>query len=671
MKLVSLTIDGKRIYAAAGTTILDAARKNGINIPTLCYHPRLKPLGHCRLCLVEVEGVGAPVTACDNPVQEGMVVTTSTPQLEAMRREIITLLLANHPYKECLTCEKTGSCDLQEKAYCYQVELPELIRPLPVTRDDNPYIVRDEAKCILCGRCYRVCREFAGRSVFGLLSGGIESRMTPHRHGEPVSLEEAGCIFCGQCVDVCPVGALTERQRAVAGREWELASFAGVCMECSLGCSVERDFAGKKLARVTGSGGGEKSSWLCQKGKFAASPQDDTLLTAPLLRDGEGFREVSYEEALQEASRAFLEIRKRRGPAALAVIAGGRCSNEDSYLLQKLAREAMGTSHVDLGLKPALVEALWALEKITGPGIPGPAMDSLKDSEAIFVLGEDLAATTPVAAMAVERACRFGSAVLVQIGSAGEELAAWERMLLQPKPGREAHLFKALAVLVEGQPAAEAVEKTGLEEALLRRAAQLLAGGRSVILVAPSFFERGGEWIEPLLQAAQAAGLVERGRSSLLFLAEEGNARGILEAGGAPQLLPGYVSLNGKSGYSREQILAAIAAGEIKGLFAALDGVSGQLPSGLEFLAVMCASRSDIPAEAKVVFPASPLYLKEGSFTGSDGRRKENQVAPGASGPAWPEWRVIAALAAAMGAAAAYGSLQEVQEEMSWPAAGR
>ena len=129
MKLVSLTIDGKRIYAAAGTTILEAARKNGINIPTLCYHPRLKPLGHCRLCLVEVEGVGAPVPACDNPVQDGMVVTTSTPQLEAMRREIITLLLANHPYKECLTCEKTGSCDLQEKAYCYQVELPELIRP--------------------------------------------------------------------------------------------------------------------------------------------------------------------------------------------------------------------------------------------------------------------------------------------------------------------------------------------------------------------------------------------------------------------------------------------------------------------------------------------------------------------------------------------------------------
>ena len=196
MKAVSLTVDGKRIKAAPGTTILEAARESGIEIPTLCYHPRLRPLGHCRLCVVEVEGVAAPVTSCDHAVQEGMVVTTSTPHLEAIRREIISLLLCDHPYEDCLTCEKSGACDLQEKAYSLQVELPALIRDLPVTRDDNPYIVRDEAKCILCGRCLRVCRDYAGRNVFGLLSGGIESRITPVHEGEAASLEEAGCIFC-------------------------------------------------------------------------------------------------------------------------------------------------------------------------------------------------------------------------------------------------------------------------------------------------------------------------------------------------------------------------------------------------------------------------------------------------------------------------------------------
>ena len=666
MKAVSLTIDGKRIYAAAGTTILEAARKNGIEIPTLCYHPRLRPLGHCRLCIVEVEGVAAPVTSCDNPVQEGMVVTTSTPQLEAMRREIISLMLANHPYKDCLTCERTGSCELQEKAYSCQVELPELIRALPVTQDDNPYIVRDEAKCILCGRCLRVCRDYAGCNVFGLLSGGIESRITPVHEGEAAGLEEAGCIFCGQCVDVCPVAALSERERAAAGREWDLASFAGVCMECSLGCTVERHFAGEKLARVTGSSEGEKSGWLCQKGKFnAAEGLENGLVTAPLLRGEEGFREVSYEEALKETGRAFLEIKKKRGPAALAVIAGGRCSNEESYLLQKMARELMKTGHVDLGLKPALVEALCALEDITGPAVPGPSLASMRDSGAIFVLGQDLARTNPVAAMAVEQACRLSSAVLVQICPSGKELTAWERLVLQPRQGSEADLFRALAALLQDQPATDTAKKTGLDEADLSRAAQLLSGGKSVILVCPSFFEKAGrDWIEPLLEAAQAAGVVERGRSSLLFLAEEGNARGILEAGGAPQLLPGYVSLNGKSGYTRDQIMKAIEAGEIKGLFAALDGVAEPLPPGLEFLAVLCVSKSDIPAEANVVFPAPPLYLKEGTFTGSDGRRKQNLAASGAAGNIWPEWRVIAALAEVMGGAAAYSSLKGVQEEI-------
>ncbi len=663
MKVVSLTIDGKRIYASAGTTILEAARKNGIEIPTLCYHPRLRPLGHCRLCIVEVEGVAAPVTSCDNPVQEGMVVTTSTPHLEAMRKEIISLLLSDHPYEECLTCEKGGSCELQEKAYSYRVDLPGLIRALPVTKDENPYIVRDESKCILCGRCLRVCRDYAGRNVFTLLSGGIESRITPAREGEAVGLEDAGCIFCGQCVDVCPVGALTEKERVAAGREWELNSFTGVCLECSLGCTVERYFTGEKLARVTATREGEKSGWLCQKGKFnpAAGVENDPV-TAPLIRGEDGFSEVSYEEALRKTGRAFLEMKKRRGPAALAVIAGGRCSNEESYLLQKLARGVMETGHVDLGLKPVWTEALCALENTTGPGVSGPSIANLQEAGAIFVIGRDLAAGNPVAAMAVEQACRYGSAVLVQIGPAGKELTAWERLVLQPRQGTEADLFRALTALVQDQPAADQAKKTGLDEADLGRAARLLSGGKSVILVCPSFFETAGsEWIEPLLEAARAAGQLERGRSNLLFLAEEGNARGILEAGGAPHLLPGYASLNGKAGFNREQIMAAIEAGEIKGLFAVLDGLAVPLPPGLEFLAVQCVSKSDIPAEANVVFPATPLYLKKGSFISSAGRRQQNLGPPG---DIWPEWRVIAALSSAMGCSTAYGSLKEVQEEI-------
>lgn len=673
VKTVSLTIDGKRIEAAAGTTILEAARNNGIDIPTLCYHPRLRPLGHCRLCVVEVEGVAAPLTSCDHPVQEGMVVTTSTPKLEGIRREIISLMLSDHPYEDCLTCEKSGDCDLQEKTYSWQIELPALLRQLPVSDDENPYIVRDEAKCVLCGRCYRVCLDYAGRNVFGMIGNGIETRITPVQLDEseapvPVTLEEAGCIFCGQCVDVCPVGALTERERFSVGREWELTAVSGVCLECSLGCPVERHFADNRLARVTAEFEGEPGGWLCRKGKFTApvDGENGAVLTAPLLRGEDGLTEVSYDRALQETARAFAKIKERKGPGALAVLAGGRCSNEESFLLQKLAREAMGTAHLDLGVKAGWARALRALEKAAGPAVRGPSIDDFAGAGAIFVLGEGLSESNPVAAMAVERACRLGSAVLVQVGTDERTITAWDRLVLLPRPGEEASFFEALTALLQGKPAAEEAAGLGLDEAALSRAAELFKGPAPVVLVSPSFFSRGeGRWIEPLLEAAKAAGQLAQGKSSLLFLAEEGNARGILETGGAPD----GEQAAGETALDRAGILAAVESGAIKGLFASLEGLSEPFPPGLEFLAVQCYSKSEIPAEADVIFPALPARLKEGTFTNSAGLEQQNLS--GAANGLWPGWQVVASLIRAMGASAECGSLQEVQEEIRRIAAGR
>jgi predicted molibdopterin-dependent oxidoreductase YjgC len=673
VKNVSLTIDGKTIEAAAGTTILEAARKSGIEIPTLCYHPRLRPLGHCRLCVVEIEGIAAPVTSCDHEVQEGMVVTTSTPKLEAIRKEIISLMLSDHPYEDCLTCEKSGNCDLQERAYAWQIELPALLRELPITDDENPYIIRDEAKCVLCGRCYSVCADFARRNVFGMVENGIETRITPVRVGaealEPVTLEEAGCIFCGQCVDVCPVGALTERERVSAGREWELSVYPGVCVECSLGCAVQRHFAGDRLVRVTAENGGERGGWLCIKGKFTPVDKDgkEEPLTAPLLRGEGGYVEVSYDRALQETARNLAEIGEKRGSAALAVLAGGHCSNEESFLLQKLAREALGTAHIDLGVNPGWIDALGALEKITGPGVCGPSIDDLEEAEAIFVIGERLAESNPVAAMAVERACTLGSTVLIQAGTEEKEIAAWDRVTLKLQPGAEAALFQQLGVALRKKTASPAEG----EEADLYRAAQLLKKERSVIIVAPSIFESGGrDWIEPLLEAARWAGKLDRGRNSLLFLAEEGNARGILETGGTSRYRPGYDSLNGEAGYSRTEILASARSGEIKGIFASVEGLKESFPPDLELLAVLCSSRKEIPPEAKVVFPVLPARLKEGTFTNSAGLQQQNSGAL-STGGIWPEWQVIAALIRALGAPAECSSLQEVQEEISRIAARR
>ena len=673
MNNVTLTIDGKQIEAAAGTTILEAARKNGIDIPTLCYHPRLRPLGHCRLCVVEIEGIAAPVTSCDHPVQEGMVVTTTTPALEAIRKEIISLLLCDHPYEDCLTCEKSGNCDLQERAYSWQIELPELIRSLPVTDDDNPYIVRDEAKCILCGRCYSVCADFARRNVFGLVGNGVETRVTPVKGEETVGLDAAGCIYCGQCVDVCPVGALTERGRAAAGREWEMSVYPGVCLECSLGCAVQRHFAEGRLLRVTAETEGEPGGWLCIKGKFnpAGGNTESEPLAAPLLRGKKGFVEVSYDRALQETARAFSEIKKKEGAAELAVIAGGRCSNEESFLLQKLAREAMGTPHVDLGAGPGWVDAVGAVEEITGPGVSGPSMEALQDASAIFVIGEKMGESNPVAAMAVERACRLGKAVLVQVGGDEKEFSAWDRVVLAPQPGAEAELFKELTALIKKKTAADDAGEPNGSKSALERAAELLRDSGSVVLISPSFIEAAGrDWIEPLLEAARAAGALARGQSNLLFLAEEGNARGILETGGTPGYGPGYERLDGKAGLDRAMIMASAKTGEIKGLFVCLEGLKETFPPKLDFLAVLCSNRSAVPAEANVVFPVLPAQQKEGTFTSGAGLQRENRCAEAAGG-IWPEWQVVAALIRALGAPAECSSLQEVQEEIRRSTGGR
>ncbi|MEW5785640.1 MAG: molybdopterin-dependent oxidoreductase [Bacillota bacterium] len=683
MKTVTLWIDGKKIYADEGMTILETARKNGAHIPTLCYHPRLEPLGHCRICLVEVEGIAKPITACDNPVREGMVVQTGTPLINEMRREILSMTLSTHPYQDCLTCEKAGACELQEKAYCLKAALPEqLERAIPEpSGDPNPYIVRDESKCILCGRCIQVCRTGAGRFVYSLEGKGVNTRVVPARDGVETSLSEAGCIFCGQCVDICPVGALTEKGRAAGGREWELRSAAGVCLECSLGCTLERRAAGGALVKVTVPREGDQAAWLCRRGKFGVNPVSEGRITTPLIRDGGTLREAGYAEALQKTADALLKLKDKYGGSALAVLGDGRCGNEESYLLQKLARAVLHTNHCDLGTEPAWAQAVEAASGTAGPGAYGPTMAELQQADAVLVVGSGLAESNPVAQMALQHAGRFGRAAVVRVGAADDTGTAWESLHLKAGPAGEAAVLQAMTAALRHEPLDKAAGAAGVDPAALSRAARSMAGFNTYTVVCPSFWQAAdAAAVEALLELAREAGQLKRGRCNLLLLSASGNARGIIENGGTPWLLPGMnrlddpaarqsaealfgASLPAAPGLDRRAVLEAAANGKVKGLFAAGTVDVGEALHGLEFFAVLCGDPDAVPLQADVVFPAPAAHEKAAAFTDAAGRVRCNTQAV-TNTALKPEWEVITALAAAAGAAWHLDDLAAVRREM-------
>ncbi|MFZ3138947.1 MAG: molybdopterin-dependent oxidoreductase [Thermodesulfovibrionales bacterium] len=343
-KTVKLTIDGTMVQAPEGMNLIDAAELAGVYIPNLCYLKGMKGIGACRLCLVEIEGLKAPMIACNTKAREGMVINTKTEKVLEIRKFIIDLILSMHPL-DCMTCTKAGICNLQKYAYEFDLKESSFTRKkfgYPVD-EANPFIKRDPDYCILCGRCVRVCKE-QGTNILEFMGRGIESKVITAIDSP---LQESGCTFCGSCVDACPVNALLESDRRRKGREWEYEKVNSVCLLCGNGCEISVSTKDGRIQKInSGAEAGSAEKYICAYGRFGFdSIEAESRLRVPMKRiDGE-LKETTWEDALTIAADKLTKAGKEAGFISVAGI-----ENEDALILKKIAKNVVKTKNLDTTL---------------------------------------------------------------------------------------------------------------------------------------------------------------------------------------------------------------------------------------------------------------------------------------------------------------------------------
>jgi predicted molibdopterin-dependent oxidoreductase YjgC len=615
---VSLTIDGKKVAASTKTTILEAARSIGIEIPTLCYHARLTPIGSCRVCVVEVDGCDAPVASCATPVNDGMVVRTESPELTRMRREAVQFLLLNHPL-ECPVCDKAGECELQDITYKLGVDHQDFQTEPQVWDNDNdsPLIFRSDGRCIRCGRCVAICNEVQDVGAIDFTDRGYDARI------HPTNGDTLDCEFCGQCVSVCPVGALLPKTFLHRSRVWDLSENDTVCAFCGAGCSISAHTRNGKVYRVvsdceTTHNRGD----LCSRGTFGFGfVEGDKRQVSARVKNDQGFSEADTASTLQEAATKFAAIAKEHGPQSVAAIGSARMTNEDAAAFSQFVRKVIGSPNLD-------TESGLGYRQLHNLAFGGPVgtFDDLEDCDSILVFGSDLAVEMPVPSLRIISAAKTNDARVVTAAPFKTKLHRSSRGPLVNAPGGEAALAMALtAIAIEntwlpGELDGQAIS-AGDPVALCARAGLSL---EEVTAAAKSFFtgEHRGIVVGPYcyhnLEARNAIALLSKLTEPRVFLvsADRANMQGVGDVGCAP----------GEGGLEYMEIAEAISSGQIKALWVAGSDPASLFASWssaldkLDLLIVQDPFLSRTAEGADYYLPTETWGQKAGAYTSAEGR---------------------------------------------------
>ena len=715
---MDLTIDGRQVAAEPGTTILAAARAAGIDIPTLCQDDRLEPFTACRLCLVEVEGARALLAACGTDVSDGMVVRTSTPEIDEERVVLLDLLLSDHR-NDCIICDQAGGCRLQEMAYRFGISTTSYagkVRDYPA-REDTPFIAYDPAKCILCGRCVGICQEVQGCHVLDFAGRGFDSLITTS-FGR--SMVETECEMCGNCVSACPTGALQDKLSRFGCRTWEATPVDTVCPFCGCGCNIQLLVKDGEVVRVSspvgkGPGGGN----LCVKGRYGFQfINHPDRLTQPLVRrDGE-LVPSTWDEALDLVARRFAEIRDEGGADALMGFSSARCTNEDNYVFQKFMRAVIGTHNVDHCARLCHASTVTGLRQSLGSGAMTNSFADLEEAEAIIIIGSNTSEAHPIAALHIKRALRRGAKLIV-IDPRRIDMARRADLHLQLLPGTNVAVLNSLmhVILEEGMTdAAFIAERTEGYEALseilahytpelveqisgvpadaIREAARLFASadkGAIFYSMGITQHSHGTEHVLAVSNLALMTGNLGRRGVGVNPLRGQNNVQGACDMGALPDVYTGYqavadpaarekfsgawgVELAAEPGLTVTEAFDAMSEGRVKGLYVVGENPMLSDPDqthveqtlrGLDFLVVQDIFLSETAALADVVLPATSFAEKDGTFTNTERRVQRVRRAVPAPGEARADWRIVSDLACRMGADWSYTHPREIMAEIN------
>jgi NADH-quinone oxidoreductase subunit G len=635
---ITIVVDGIEVKTTDGAMLADAAKQGDVEIPVFCYEPKLGgPVGACRMCLVEVEGIPKLQTACSTPVRDGMVVYTRTDRVIEAQNAVVEFLLVNHPL-DCPVCDKGGECPLQDIAMGWGPGKSRVVdpkrhfrKPVPL----SPLVRIDRERCILCYRCVRFSQEVAEDEQLQLLERGASSYVGTFDDRPYIA------PFSGNIIELCPVGALTSEAYRFRARPWDIEDSGSICTLCPSQCNVKFTVRDERIQRVLGRDNHEvDNGWLCDKGRFGFQMiSSEDRITAPRVSGGE----PGWEAALDAAAD-----RLRSAGDRTAVIVGGQSSNEEAYVAQRIVRQALGSSHV--GSTDPLPGGL--LARLSAPELSARLSD-IDAAESVLLVGVDPLHAMPILDLRLRKAVRHSNLRLVIASERPTALDGGAEETVRYAPGDAAALLEQLAAELSPDPAPDGPFRADAEQLAgeLRPSKTVVVWGERI--------GRGPGGLAALDALAAVAGHLNASAdgAGLIGVPDGANARGVREVGCLAGFGPGFTPLEGTHG-ELEQIKDGLTGGDVDALILVNADPVRDLPDGPGWARALNQARTVIAISAfddastraaDIVFPAEAYAEKEGTVTHPDGRLQRLRPAVPRPGEVRPMWQVLAELAARLG----------------------